>query len=157
MRWQNKFKLEMLLRYDGAADPLAFQLGYEEAILKAGGDDRVMANWLPMALTGVPCMWLLHLPASSVVSWEELRSLFLAHHAAPTLPVVAALLGGSQVPPTSRHIKPFVRQVGAALTRRPAPLGWAAPKADLTFSFDDHPTNTACAGALPMLCTPTIC
>ena len=32
-----------------------------------------------------------------------------------------------------------------------------APKADLTFSSDDHPTNTACSGALPMLCTPTIC
>ena len=32
-----------------------------------------------------------------------------------------------------------------------------APKADLTFSLDDHPANTACSGALPMLCTPTVC
>ena len=82
-------------RYDGAADSLAFLLAYEEAVLEAGGDDRVMANWLPMALTGVPCMWLLHLPAASVASWEELRNLFLAHHAAPAPPVVAAILGGS--------------------------------------------------------------
>ena len=32
-----------------------------------------------------------------------------------------------------------------------------APKADLTFNSEDHPANTACSGALPMLCTPTIC
>ena len=32
-----------------------------------------------------------------------------------------------------------------------------APKADLTFNSDDHPVNTACSDALPMLCTPTIC
>ena len=31
-----------------------------------------------------------------------------------------------------------------------------APKADLTFSMDGHLVNTACSGALPMLCTPTI-
>ena len=76
-------------------DPLAFLLAYEEAILEAGGDDRVMANWLPMALTGAPCAWLLHLSAASVASWEGPRSLFPAHHATPTPPVVAALLGGS--------------------------------------------------------------
>ena len=36
-----------------------------------------------MALTGVPRIWLLNLPTSSVASWEELRNLFLAHYAAP--------------------------------------------------------------------------
>ena len=78
-------------RYDGTTDPLAFLLAYEEAVLEAGGDDRVMANWLPMALTGVPRMWLLHLPVASVASWEELRNLFHIHHAAPAPPIVAAL------------------------------------------------------------------
>ena len=39
-----KFKPEMPPRYNGATDPLAFLLAYEEAILKAGGDDKVMAN-----------------------------------------------------------------------------------------------------------------
>ena len=33
----------------------------------------------------------------------------------------------------------------------------AASKAGLTFSSEDHPSNSACSGALPMLCTPTIC
>ena len=68
VRWPNKFKPDMPPCYDGAADPLAFLLAYEEAVLKAGGDDRVMANWLPMALTGIPRMWLHRLPTASVAS-----------------------------------------------------------------------------------------
>ena len=110
-----------------------------------------------MALTGAPRAWLLHLPAASVASWEELRSLFPAHHATPTPPVVAALLGGSKALPTSHHIKPFIRWVSAASTRQGALPDRAGPKAGLTFSSEDHPSNSACSGALPMLCTPTIC
>ena len=44
MQWLPKFKPEMPLRYDGAADPTTFLLAYEEVVLKAGGDDKVMAN-----------------------------------------------------------------------------------------------------------------
>ena len=73
--------------YDGATDPMIFLLAYEQAVLGAGGDNRVMANWLPMALTGIPCAWLLHLLPASVTSWEELRDLFLARFAAPAPPV----------------------------------------------------------------------
>ena len=54
-----------------------------------------MANWLPMALAGVPRAWLLHLPESSVASWEELRDLFITRFGGPAPPVVMALLGGS--------------------------------------------------------------
>ena len=138
-------------------DPSAFPLVYEEAVLKAGGDDRVMANWLPMALTGVPRAWLLNLPGSTVASWEELRSLFAARFAAPAPLAVAALLGGSQAPPSDRHAKPFFRQISAASTRQGAPPGWVAPKADLTFDSGDHPITTVGSGVLPMLCMPTIC
>ena len=116
-----------------------------------------MANWLPMALTGAPRAWLLHLPAASMASWEEPRGLFPAHRATPTPPVIAALLGGSQAPPTSHHVKPFIRRVSATSTRQGALPDRAAPKAGLTFSSEDHPSNSACSGALPMLCTPTIC
>ena len=94
-----------------------------------GGDDKVMANWLPMALTGVPRMWLLHLPTAFVASWGELRGLFLAQYAAPAHPVVAALLGGSQAPSSGHHIKSFVHQIGAASEPCGAPPGWAVPKA----------------------------
>ena len=69
VQWPPKFKPEMLPRYNGAGDPIAFLLAYEEAILEDGGDDKVMANWLPMA-------WLLNLPGSMVATWEELRGLF---------------------------------------------------------------------------------
>ena len=84
-----------------------------------------MANWLPMALTGIPRAWLLHLPMASVTSWEELRDLFLARFAAPAPPVVAALLGGSQAPPSSHHVKPFTRWISTASKRQEAPrAGW---------------------------------
>ena len=109
VQWPHKFKPEMPPCYDGTADPQAFLLAYEEAILKAGGDAKVMANWLPMALTSVPRMWPLHLPAASMASWEELCNLFLAHHAAPAPLVVAAILGRLQAPPSSPHVKPFIR------------------------------------------------
>ena len=47
--------------------------------------------------------------------------------------------------------------MGDAHVQHGAPPGWAAPKADLTFGPEDHPAATTGAGALPMLCTPTIC
>ena len=53
----------------------------------------------------------------SVASWEKPHDLFLARHAAPASSVVAALLGGSQAPPSSHHVKPFIRQVGATSVR----------------------------------------
>ena len=65
VQWPHKFRPKTP-RYDGTTDPMIFLLAYEEAILRARGDDRMRANWLPMALTGVPRMWLLHLPAVSV-------------------------------------------------------------------------------------------
>ena len=121
VQWPPKFKPEMPPRYDGVADPTAVLLAYEEAVPEAGGDDKVIANWLPMALTGEPCTWLLNLPGSTVVSWEELCDLFTARYAAPAHHAVAALLGGSQAPPSERHIKPFLCQISAASTRSGAP------------------------------------
>ena len=110
-----------------------------------------------MALVGEPRAWLLHQPESSVASWEELRGLFIEHFVAPAPLVVAALLGGSQAPPSDRHIKQFYRQVSVAQVSSRAPSGWAAPKADLSFGPEDHPATTVGAGALPMLCTPIVC
>ena len=156
VEWPPKFRPEMPPRYDCTEDPSGFLQAYEEAVWAAGGDDKVKANWLPMALVGVPHVWLLNMPASSMASWEELCDLFLAHYAALAPPVVAALLGGSQVLPSGHHLKPFVRQIGTALTWHGAPPGLAAPKAELTFISYDHPVNTAYSGALPMLSTPTI-
>ena len=109
VQWPTKFRLEMPPRYDGAGDPVAFLLAYEEAVLEAGGNNKVMANWLPMALTGVPRAWLLHQPGTSVASWGELHDLFIARFGGPAPPVIAALLGGSQAPPSDCHAKLFFR------------------------------------------------
>ena len=116
-----------------------------------------MANWFPMALVGAPRAWLLHLSESSVASWEELRDLFLPHYAVPAPLIVAALLDGSQAPPSDRHVKQFYRRAGNTQAGSRAPTGWAAPQADLAFGPEDHHVTTTGAGALPMLCTPTIC
>ena len=80
------------------------------------------------------------LSTASMAPWEELRNLFLARRSAPAPPVVMALLGGSQAPPSGRHVKPFVRQVGAASTWQGAPSGQSMPKADLAFGSKDHPS-----------------
>ena len=103
--------------YDRAADPTPFLQAYEEAVWGAGGDDKVKANWFPLALIGAPHAWLLALPGSSVASWEELRDLFTARFAAPAPLAIAALLGGLQALPSDRHSKPFLRHIGAASTR----------------------------------------
>ena len=78
VQWPHKFKPEMPPRYNGTADLLAFLLAYEEAVLEAGGDDKIMANLFPLALAGKPRTWLLDLPGSTMTSWGELRDLFTA-------------------------------------------------------------------------------
>ena len=95
VQWPPKSRPELLPRYDGVADPVGFLQTYAEAVMEAGGDDKAMANWLPMALTGVPRAWILALPLSSVASWEELRGLFIARFTAPAPHTVVALHGGS--------------------------------------------------------------
>ena len=44
VRWPDKFKPTTPPRYGSMTDLLAFLLASEEALLEAGGDDRVMAN-----------------------------------------------------------------------------------------------------------------
>ena len=70
VRWPDKLKPTTPARYGGATEPPTFLLASEQALLEAGGDDKVMANWLPMALTGAPRTWLLHPPAASMASRE---------------------------------------------------------------------------------------
>ena len=109
VEWLPKFRPELSPCYDGVADPVGFLQAYEGAIWAVDRDDKVKANWLPMALVGARRSWLLNPPASSVASWEELRDLFLSHYTTPAPAVVATLLGGSQAPPSDRHIKQLYR------------------------------------------------
>ena len=52
VEWTPKFRPEMPPRCDSVADPAGFLQAYEEVVWAAGGDDKVMASWLPMALVG---------------------------------------------------------------------------------------------------------
>ena len=65
VEWPPKFRPELPPCYDGTTDPAGFLQAYEEAVRAAGRDDKVKANWLPMALVGETRAWLLHLPESS--------------------------------------------------------------------------------------------
>jgi hypothetical protein len=50
---------------------------YQTVIEVAGGDDRVKANFLPTALTGVARSWLINLPKGSITSWDQLCAMFI--------------------------------------------------------------------------------
>ena len=67
--WPPKFKPILPPRYDGKNSPLGFLQLYTLAIQAAGGDDRVMANWFPMALKDSASSWLTNLPAESIDTW----------------------------------------------------------------------------------------
>jgi hypothetical protein len=51
--WPDKFKASNIDRYDGSNNPEEFIQVYQTVIEVAGGDNRVKANFLPIALTGV--------------------------------------------------------------------------------------------------------
>ena len=43
-------KPDLPTRYDGTSDPAEFLQLYELSVEAANGDEKVMANWFPMAL-----------------------------------------------------------------------------------------------------------
>ena len=54
VQWPAKFRPEMPPCYNGTADSVLFLLAYEEAVLEAEGDDKIMANLFPLALASEP-------------------------------------------------------------------------------------------------------
>ena len=64
--WPVKFRSDLPPRYNGKNNPLEFLQLYTLAIQAAGGDDRVMANWFPMALKDSASSWLTNLLAESI-------------------------------------------------------------------------------------------
>jgi hypothetical protein len=51
VRWPDKFKASHIDWYNGSSNPEGFIQVYHTIIEAVGGDDRVKANFLPMALT----------------------------------------------------------------------------------------------------------
>nr|CAE03096.2 OSJNBa0017B10.11 [Oryza sativa Japonica Group] len=74
--WPPRFRPTIAEKYDGSVNPAEFLQVYTTGIEAAGGDDRVMANFFPMALKGQARGWLMNLPPASVHSWEDLCQQF---------------------------------------------------------------------------------
>ena len=71
--WPCKFNPDLPPCYDGSLDPAEFLQLYTMSIRAAGGGDKVMACWFPMALKSGGLSWLLILPRVSITSWDDLR------------------------------------------------------------------------------------
>lgn len=77
--WPGKFKPDLPPRYDDTTDPTEFLQLYELSIKAASGDEKIMANWFPMALKDGAHSWLLNLRVGSISSWDEMRDRFNAN------------------------------------------------------------------------------
>jgi hypothetical protein len=77
--WPNKFRPDNSARYDGTSNPVEFLQLYIVAVQAVRGDQRVMANWFPMALKDAPRTWLMNLPHESVTSWKDLCRQFVTN------------------------------------------------------------------------------
>jgi hypothetical protein len=62
----------LLEKYDGSVNSAEFLQIYSTSILTTGGDEAIMANYFPVALTGTTQSWLMNLPEGSLTSWVEL-------------------------------------------------------------------------------------
>ena len=72
MTFPPKFNPSLPSRYDGTTPPLDFLQLYSLNFCAAKGDNKWMANWLPMALKGSAITWLINLPEGSIHPYKEL-------------------------------------------------------------------------------------
>jgi hypothetical protein len=77
--WLPKFRPHLPERYDKMVNPTEFLQIYSTSILAAGGNEAVMANYFPVALTGTARSWLMNLPEGTLHSWSELCRQFTAN------------------------------------------------------------------------------
>jgi hypothetical protein len=79
VQWPPKFRSNLTEKYDGSVNPSEVLQIYTTVIMAAGGDDRVMANYFPMALKGQVRSWLMTQPLDSIHSWEDLYQQFVTY------------------------------------------------------------------------------
>ena len=104
--WPGKFKPDLPPCYDGTADPAEFLQLYELGIEAANGDEKVMANWFPMALKDGARTWLLNLAPGTISSWDEMRTRFIAN-----------FQGTRDRPPTVSDMRRIKQQPGETLQK----------------------------------------
>ena len=74
--------------YGGRLNPAEFLSIYTIAVQAVGGrDEKVFANYFPLALKSNVRSWLMHLPENSISSWADLCHEF-----------IGAFTGGHQEP-----------------------------------------------------------
>ena len=82
------FKQKIPVKYDGRLNPAEFLSIYTIVVQAAGGrDEKVFANYFPLALKPNVRSWLMHPPENSISSWVDLCNGF-----------VGAFTGGHQEP-----------------------------------------------------------
>jgi hypothetical protein len=74
-----KFWPHLPEKYDGMVKLTEFLQIYSTSILMTGGNEAVMANYFPVALTGTARSWLMDLPEGTLQSWSELCHQFTAN------------------------------------------------------------------------------
>ena len=104
--WPGKFKPDLPPCYDGTPDTAEFLQLYELSTEAANGDEKVMANWFPMALKDGARSWLLNLPLGSISSWNEMRDRFVAN-----------FQGTPDRPPVAGDLRRVKQQPGEALQK----------------------------------------
>ena len=77
VEWPRCFRPDLPVRYDGKINPMEFLNVYTTAVLAAGGNEKVLANWFPLALKPHIRSWLMNLPESSISSWADLCNQFV--------------------------------------------------------------------------------
>lgn len=118
VQWPKKFKIDVE-KYDGKGDPKYFLALYSLAAACAGADERIMANWFPLALKGDAQSWLFNLPSCSIKSWSELKSMFLgAFHGGFKRPGIMADLH-SLVQRPDESLRLFVQRCCAMMNTIP--------------------------------------
>ena len=72
------FKPEIPKKYDGRLNPTEFLSIYTIAAQAAQGrDEKVFANYFPLALKPNVRSWLMHLSENSISTWADLRLEFI--------------------------------------------------------------------------------
>ena len=72
------FKPDILEKYDERLNPAEFLSIYSIVVQAAGGrDEKVFANYFPLALKSNVRSWLMHLPENSISSWADMCPEFI--------------------------------------------------------------------------------
>lgn len=77
--WPPQFWSNLPRKYDGSVDPLEFLQTYATTIQAVGRDEKVMANYFPIALTSRAWSWMMSLPENSVSSWKDMCRQFVMY------------------------------------------------------------------------------